>query len=769
MDSQSDVLRKPMAVDLDGEIPELSRPVAPDIVQVVFRNKWRLLLGGLAGLVLGFAVYAKLGPSYQVSARILVSRRSSVPLRQQSEGNPTFGERGEHVAIIMSPFIIEQAYKDQHLDQLASLRIPEPVQAVVAALKVQRTAGTDFSALNVLDLTYDTQAQQDGIAVLNGVIEAYNDFLKKSQQEHTSESVDLIRRANDTLRKELSDKEAAYVRFRQDAPLQWKNSPGREGVTSDATNVHQERVVAIEAERRTVLLKKMEVESKLKAIKVAQARGDSQESLEVLVRRLLNVDARAVAEADAIGRGTAPGGPTARVTMEDRLLPLLIEEQKLLRDYGRDYPEVKAVRASIEAIKKFYQQRGLDIAEEQSNQPGAKKTDFVAVYIDSLNQQLAELNQYETKLTEMFDAEMKTAKEFASFHLEDDTRADEIKRLKSMWELVTNRLSELNLLKDNGGYDMKIIAPPRESLSWKRVLKFVGAGGAFGFAAMLTLVYMRALRDTTLKSVDELRQFMPQGLLARIPEFQTRSLKRRDGSMLDRSLVFHHDSGSPAAETYRAARTALYAATRHGNERVLQVTSAEPEDGKTTFAANLALAMAQSKKQVLLIDADLRCPSVARLFGLKNEQGVSNVLAGELGLEAALVKTESEGLSILPGGSPHANPAELLGSEAFAELLQQARGRFDLVIVDTPPVLMVTDPCIVSTVADGVMVVVRLGKTHRGAAEAALDQLGSHGARLLGLIANGVDPADIYGDGYRTRGHAYARYTERARQERPAV
>lgn len=774
MDSQSDVLRKPVTgADPNGEIAELSRPIAPDIVQVVLRNKWMLILGGLAGLALGYAAYLKLGPSYQANARILVSRRSSVPLRREGEGTSTFGERGEHVAIIMSPFIIEDAFQRNHLEQLRSLQqSSEPVQAVVGALKVQRTAGTDYTALNVLDLTYDTQVQQDGIAVLNGVIEAYNEFLKKSQQEHTSESVDLIRRANDTLLKELRQKETEYVKFRQDAPLQWKNSPGREGDTADATNVHQERVVAIEAERRTVLLKKTEAQSKLQAVRQAQDRGDSHEALELLVRRLLNVDPRNNGETEGNGRVPVLTGPTARVAMEERLLPLLIEEQKLLRDYGRDYPQVKAVRASIDAIRKYYQQRGLTEAEDQSSQAGTgapKKTDFVAIYIESLNQQLSELELYERQLTEMFDAEMKTAKEYSSFHLEDDTRADEIKRLKSMWELVTNRLSELNLLKDNGGYDLKIIAPPREALSFKRVLKFTGAGGAFGFAAMMTLVYLRALRDTTLKTVEELRQFVPQNILARIPEFPVRNLKTRDGSSLDRSLIFHHDSESSAAETYRAARTALYAATRHGNERVLQVTSAEPEDGKTTFSANLALATAQAKKQVLLIDADLRCPSIARLFGLPNDRGLSNVLSGELTLEAALQKTDNDGLSVLCGGHPPANPAELLGSEAFVELLQQARSRFDLVIVDTPPVLMVTDPSIISSIVDGVMMIVRLGKTHRGAVDAAMDQLAAHGARLLGLVANGVDPAEVYGEGYRTHGYRYSKYAARVRDERPAV
>jgi polysaccharide biosynthesis transport protein len=373
VEPQNNVLRKAVtAADVDREIPELARPIAPDIVQVVLRSKWMLLLGGLAGLVLGYAAYLKLGPSYQANARVLVSRRSSVPLSREGEGTQTFGERGEHVAIIMSPFIIEQAFREHELSRLTSLeQAKEPVQTVVNSLKVQRTAGSDYTALNVLDLTYDTQVQQDGITVLKAVIDAYNDFLKKSQQEYTSESVDLIRRANDTLLKELRQKEDEYVKFRQSAPLQWKNSPGREGATTDATNVHQERVVAIEAERRNVLLKRTEVQSKLDAILQAQKRGDSQASLELLVRRLLNVDPRAESHAEATGRAPIPTGPTARVAMEDRLLPLLIEEQNLLRDYGRDYPAVKAVRASIDAIRGFYQQRGVDdaagdaVAQEQ--------------------------------------------------------------------------------------------------------------------------------------------------------------------------------------------------------------------------------------------------------------------------------------------------------------------------------------------------------------------------------------------------------------------
>lgn len=752
-----------------------TEPPAPksslDVTALALRHKW-ILLGGLcAGLVLGELAYLQLGPSYLATAKILVSRRTNVPLRPDQEERAGYGERGEHIALIMSPMIVGKAVEKHHLDQLASLQgEPEPIQEIVEGLKVKRTAGSDQSALNVLELTFESRTPQDAAKVIDGIVDSYGDYLRKAHQDFTAETLALVTQANEKLLKELHEKEQEYIEFRKNSPLHWRSAPGTAGQPGDASNVHQERVTAIEAERRLNLLKRTEIQSRLKSLLQAQDQGESQEALELLVRRFLTMDGAGNTAGVAAGIAAGlPGGtnPVAAI-MENRLLPLILEEQKLLRDFGADHPDVKAIRKSIRMTREFFEQQGLtlpDALKDQVKKSGEENTpangkagDLVAIYIASLKQQLEELTFRDTSLAGLFDKESKAAKDFSHYQLEDQTLNGEIKRLNGLWEQITNRLSELSLLKDNGGYDLKLVSPPREELSLKRQLKFLGGGAAAVLLTLFGLIYLRAMRDTTLKSVEEIQQELGLAVIGRVPQFDPAEIIPATGSAFDRSLVYLHDPGSFEAEAYRSLRTALFVSTHKNGEKVIQVTSPEPQDGKSTVAGNLALAMSQSGKKVLLVDADLRCPKVHKLFGLAEGIGLSDVLAGEIELSTAFRETEADGLMILSAGITPTNPAEMLGSARFEQVLRDVRSQFDFVIVDTPPLLAVSDPCVVAANTEGLLLVLRLEKNRRAAAERAVALLDSHGIPVLGAVANGLPTGEEYGKGY-AYGSAYATST----------
>jgi succinoglycan biosynthesis transport protein ExoP len=187
---------------------------------------------------------------------------------------------------------------------------------------------------------------------------------------------------------------------------------------------------------------------------------------------------------------------------------------------------------------------------------------------------------------------------------------------------------------------------------------------------------------------------------------------------------------------------------------VIQVTSAEAQDGKTTLAANMALAMAHAGKRVLLIDADLRCPKVHQLFRLRHEIGPSDVVTGEIQFENAVQTCDIEGLSLLTAGLTPANPSELLGGSAFEELLDGWRTQYDFVIIDTPPLMAVSDPCVVASRVDALILVVRVGKNKLNTLHRACELLSTLGITLLGAVVNNVEPqknaayGGSYHDGY---------------------
>jgi len=211
-------------------------------------------------------------------------------------------------------------------------------------------------------------------------------------------------------------------------------------------------------------------------------------------------------------------------------------------------------------------------------------------------------------------------------------------------------------------------------------------------------------------------------------------------------------SNSPAAESYRALRTAIMLSAADNPLRVLLVTSSLGGDGKTTISYNLAVAFAQHGQRVLLLDADMRKPSMHTLFRTRKTPGLSEVLTGGIQLEKALVTHDSlSNLFLLPSGTPPPNPADLIGSKRFDSLLEEAKTQFDLVIIDSPPVLMVTDAVILSTKADGTIIVVRSQKTTRPVLKRAVDVLSHSYGRKLGFVVNGMDTKSVeyyYSYGY---------------------
>ena len=193
------------------------------------------------------------------------------------------------------------------------------------------------------------------------------------------------------------------------------------------------------------------------------------------------------------------------------------------------------------------------------------------------------------------------------------------------------------------------------------------------------------------------------------------------------------------AEAIRSLRTSIALSTRQGGSIVL-VTSAQPLEGKTTTACNLATALAYGGAKVLLIDADMRRPGVHRNFGLENRCGLSELLSGQAHLTQTVQRLAEPDLWIMSAGSTPPNPSELLASGRMEELLQQAQnGPFDWVIVDTPPVLAVTDASILTQWVSGVAFVVGSEMTRRRLAERAIETLAAGRPRILGAVLNRVD------------------------------
>ncbi|APH03451.1 CpsD/CapB family tyrosine-protein kinase [Bacillus weihaiensis] len=223
-------------------------------------------------------------------------------------------------------------------------------------------------------------------------------------------------------------------------------------------------------------------------------------------------------------------------------------------------------------------------------------------------------------------------------------------------------------------------------------------------------------------------------------------MARKDRKQLfqlqNRSLISMTSPKSPIAEQFRTIRTNIQFSSIDQELQTIIVTSSGPAEGKSTTTANLAVVFAQQGKRVLLIDSDLRKPTVHYTFRLENHVGLSNVLTRQSTLQEAVKETAQEKLWVLSSGPIPPNPSELLGSKGMQVLLEQAKEEYDVIILDTPPVLAVTDAQVLSNIADGVVLVVSSGKTETESAKKAKELLDSAKAKILGVVLNNKKAED---------------------------
>jgi capsular exopolysaccharide synthesis family protein len=395
----------------------------------------------------------------------------------------------------------------------------------------------------------------------------------------------------------------------------------------------------------------------------------------------------------------------------------------------------------------------------------------VDAFVRLLEGELNDLKETEASLKLLFEEEEKKARQVLIHLNEDEALSNEIRRKQQNFELAAQRLSEIKLAKDydSGGYRASVVSPPegagKVAPSLSQILPvwvFLGLLGGVGLA------YLAEVTDKSFRTPEEIRRRLGLPIVGHIPFTACAggAAGQAAAGHLDASLLTYHRPAAVEVEAYKSLRTALYFSTRGERHKVIQVTSPSAGDGKTTLAANLAVCIAQSGKTVVLVDADCRRPRLHRLFGLRAGLGLTSVIVGECGPQEAVLPTAVPHLAVLPCGPRPTNPAELLTSPKFEELLNELRGQYDFVVVDSPPLLAVTDPCVVAARADGVLLTIRVSKNGRPSAERAKEMLAALGANVLGVVVNGTGKgAGAYGYSYRHYRYDQYGYEYKGRDE----
>ena len=319
---------------------------------------------------------------------------------------------------------------------------------------------------------------------------------------------------------------------------------------------------------------------------------------------------------------------------------------------------------------------------------------------------------------------------------------------------------ELETPEDGASPDARVVVEQRASIPTRAVVpktaRNIGIGLVLGLALGIGLAVVRDVLDNTVKDRETLEAITKAGVVGTVPLDKERRKQA--------AISFENDN-SAISEAFRKLRTNLQFLAVDNPPRVIVVTSSMPHEGKSTTAINIALALAEAEHSVVLVDGDMRRPSLHRYLDLVGSVGFSTVLSGRASLSDALQKTRFSGLTVLTSGAVPPNPSELLGSLSARKLLTELRSQFDYVIVDSTPLLAVTDAAILAAGADGVLIMARFGQTTRDQLAHAVGNLEGVGAPLLGAVFTMMPTR-----GSTSYSYSYSYYgPEGARRTRPSA
>jgi succinoglycan biosynthesis transport protein ExoP len=739
---------------------EVRRPASSwvdmDQVLELLRRRWlSLCLGIVVGLAGGALYYTFAAVKYESSAQILVMSKDpqlatrGVNASEQSEERISEDLLATHIQLLQSREIVGQALAENGFDKLPSITMEldtdeTPVTFIIDRLNVTRGGAGQSRLAHVLNISLRHTSATESRDILDAVIRSYRKFLDEKFQDVSTEAAELISQAKVELAGDLKDIEAKYRKFRENAPLLWRGE--------ESSNIFQARYEQIQEELSTIRLKRANAEARLRVVddaiknhkdhgsddmlRLASLGGDDIERLMMLVQ---------VERGDSTSeefQATQPARLEIARTQHQSLMTLLLKEQTLISDLGPDHPQIRDVRAQIRTAKDFLasQNEQLGIVEDR---PRLTSSKLVESYRELLRQDIAALEGRQVALAKEAENEQEQAKKLVAYELDDEAMRKETVRKQDLYDAVIDRLREINLVKDYGRFITEVIAPVQVGERASPKLAITGAASLFmGLCCGIALVFAAEYRDRSFHSVDALRAAVDVPILSTVPKLEIKddtAMRSRVAEFgLSPSLQAFYRPKSREAEVFRGLRTTLCFAARNKKRLVLACTSPSAGDGKSTVTANLAISLAQSGRSVLLVDCDLRRPRVDKLFQVDASSGLVDVLSGIGDPPDHIRATPVENLSILPCGVVPPNPAELLSSDAFKQFLEYARERYEFVLLDCPPVLAVADPCIVSSLADELLLVVRLESATRPQLLRAQDMLAEVGAKPTGIVVNGI-------------------------------
>ncbi len=563
----------------------------------------------------------------------------------------------------------------------------DPAAVLTRSLKLQPVKDS-----RIVRITYESDDPQLAALVANTLAEAYIAENLSVKTVTTQNAAEWLETQLADLEKKLDDSGKALFEFKQSHDIVATTWEDRQSMVTQRLNQINDALTRARVRRAEL-----------------QARNDA---IQAVAQRF----EKAGADVEAL-QPVATSMAIQQIKL--RYLEARAECADLRSKYGEDHPRLQACDKRLaETLQGLRDEIKTALkAARQEYQETQKTESNLQVLLNETKTEAFGLNQYERD------------------YLELKRSYDNNQRL---YELVLKRLKDTGVSGMLQVSNVRILdrarpagRPVRPDLVKNMALALLlgllgGVGLAFGAEAL----------DQSITTQQQVEERLGLTFLGIIPTIE----KTKDGWVPD--LVVHDQPKSAVAECLRAVRTNLLFMSPERPLKTIMVTSSGPQEGKTTTATSLAITMAGSGSRVLLVDADMRKPRVHKIFGLETRAGLSSLILGEGTLAELTQPTQVPKLDVLPCGPVPPNPAELLHTAAFQRLLAEMAAGYDRVIIDSPPVGVVADAVVVGTQVDGVLVVLKAGKTSRDAARQAVKQLRDVNAPIFGAVLNDLDLQD---------------------------
>lgn len=390
--------------------------------------------------------------------------------------------------------------------------------------------------------------------------------------------------------------------------------------------------------------------------------------------------------------------------------------QEKLFVYGDKHPEILVLRNEEKNIRKA-------LADEISS------------YLERLNIENNTTIEEIKKLRQMLYEVQTEAIKLNKLEIQFNKLKRDVETNKQLYDIVLERTKQADLsalLKANNiGIIDKALVPKGPIKPRKKIIFIVGLFIAFISSALL--IFILEFFDTKIGDLEELENIIGRNVLGIFPKFTVPE------EATIKELAFEDSHHSSAVEALRTIRTNIKLAHPDMEANSLLITSSASQEGKTTVSANIAVSFSMSGRSVLLIDTDMRKPRVHKLFGIENKTGISTYMIGDKNLDDVIISDIYKGVDLLLCGPIPPNPAEMIESIKFRNMVEQLKEKYDLIIFDSPPIVAVSDSSILSTMVDGVILVVKIRQVSRDVLKRAIIQIKKSTGKIIGSVVNNVD------------------------------